>query len=200
MRGRIVFPIFGLILICFIFNIIVSKANSENFWEFPFPPKPPPPPARNPGKGTEEASVLVLHSFSKLFIIFEILEHRNIYEANKMLTEVRAAQLEAVAIYKDIASKTPSTLTGRADLPDEKIKMIKNDFNLFRLEIPKSYSDIAYLAYKEVSDLAEFMNKVNFTDDPAKNRQTAREIVERLYRYMRLGISISEIAASWTMK
>jgi len=192
MRGRIVFLMFGLILICLVFSMMPSIANSEIFFDL----KPP----RNPGKGTEEGSALVLHSFSKLFVIFEELEQGNIPEANKLLAEVCAALSKAVPMYKDFASGIPSTLTGTANLPNEKIKMIKKDFRIYKLEIPKTYSDLAYFAYKEVNNFAEFMNTVNFNDDPARNRQTVREIVDRLYRYMRLGISVAEIAASWSMK
>jgi hypothetical protein len=199
MKRSSIFFMSQLALIFLVFITIVSNTNAELLYEIgkPPPPRTLPPPPSNPGKGSEESGALMLPPLSKLFMSFEALERKNIHKAEELLEEVRAALREATAFYESLQSQTPNRPISTANMTNDEIRIIKKDFELYRSEqIPKSYKELAFIACEEVKYFAEFINKVSFRNDSAKNRKTVRDIVTRLNRYMRLGISIAEIDAA----
>ena len=203
MKSRNVFFILQLTLFFLISITIMSYASARLTYEIkpsptitppPFSPKPPDQP--NPGNESEEGNVLMLRSFSKLFMSFEALEQGRVVKAKELLQEAHDAQQKATAIYKRFASENINKPISTAKMTHDELKRVQKNFELYGLTMPKDYRELACLAYKEVKHFTEFITKVSFEDNPAQNRQTVREIIDRLNRYMRLGISISEIAAS----
>jgi hypothetical protein len=185
----IALALIGLISITFKANARISFNKPEP----PFPPKPPPPARSDPGENPEEGSVLMFLSLSKVFMAFAALEKGDISETNKLVKEASKKQQRAVDIYKAYSSQTEDRPLTIVNMAEDQLRQVRYDFTYYGLQIPKNEKELADITYKEVKDFADFVNGLSFGDNYVKNRQVVREIIDRLNRYMRLGISASEI-------
>jgi len=194
----------SLILSFLIVITLASNANAPILYNIGKPPPPKRPPPRtltfiltsSPGEESEESSALMFRSLSTLFTSFAAIEQGNIRKAEALMETVRSDLRKAVVFYEELASNTSDRPISMGNMNHDEIRIIKKDFEQYRLELPKNDRELASIAHDEVKSFSEFLNKVVFRDHFAKNRKTIRDIVNRLNRYMRVGISLSEIDAS----
>lgn len=199
------------ILITLSIVMMTTIAYASIAYQFsPIPPKPDPYPIPQPtgshlqlsssslltlGKGSDETGDLMFRSISKLFMAFASLELGNYQKAEEFMEKVRFDMKKANAFYEDYASNISNRPISIATLTDDESRAIKKDFEFYGLKLPENYKELTSITYNEVRSFSEFLNKVRFGNNLEENRKTARDIVDRLTRYMLLGISVSGITA-----
>jgi len=200
-----------LFLLISIMNVTMnSNINAEFLYQLPKPDKPIPVPLKpkplalyknvgvrpNLQQKPLEGGAVLLNAISRLFMAFAALEYRDKQGANALLDEVRIGLKYGIEFYEQRIRLITDHPISVDNLTSYAIKVIKKDLQPYGGEIPKDMIELCSIAFREIKDFNEFMNSVNFKDDYDKNRKTGRDIVDRLLRYMRVGISISELEAS----
>jgi hypothetical protein len=188
----------------FVFILMMPNGNAKITYQLgagPPPANSPPPKfkkistASDLEGGPQEGATLILISFSKMFKAIAALEDGRILIASELLKEVRNDINRGANYFKNIKSDIQKRPVNTTNLTCEQIKVIEKDLEPYGGKIPENFEELAAIAFKEVMGLTEFINGVRFQNDLAKDREIVRNIVERLSRYMLIGISISDIQA-----
>jgi len=145
---------------------------------------------------SKEASEKLSQVFSLLFDAIESLEQSDFTVARAKWMTMLELMHKAYDYIMIIEEKVSPGSINIDSIPSPQRKMIEDNFEKFELEIPKDKTSLVKLTSHVVFEFLKYLSSIEFGDNFHRTRLVFDQIFDKMWRFMKLGISVSEIAAS----
>lgn len=169
------------------FSFLASPANAARAWNIHL---------KGIQRESREASVLILAAISSMFKSLEALEAGFPYRREVLWQDTLKSLEFSEKLFSVMKDKIENGSISIREVPERVRSITEKPFKEFGLRIPQTKRKLVDFAMRQVDEFRRNLSGVDFSSGDRQNRQALRDINNWLWRFMSIGISVSEIAAS----